>query len=305
MPPNPDDGGMPYIIGTLAKAQADAGHQVTVVTNSCGRQPATYSLVGAESKEAGDLLSAVPSDTDIIHLHEASNELEAGVRNTHTPSVYSIYGNHSSHRPVVHNPIYTSASHAGRHGSRQYVYNGVDTTLYHFNPTPNNQLLFIGKVRRSKKGAATAARVAKETKIPLVLAGGRKFNLVESWLPISRYVRAVGVVDGQEKLNILKHSAALLFPIQWEEPFGLVQIEAMACGTPVISFNRGAASEVIIDGKTGFIVETEAQMRDAVHAVNELNRQDCRDHVLAHFTTQKAQQAMQDHYANAIRGLNW
>ena len=92
---------------------------------------------------------------------------------------------------------------------------------------------------------------------------------------------------------------ALLFPINWEEPFGLVMIEAMACGTPVIAFNRGSVSEVVKHGKTGFVVENEKELIEAIKNIDQIKREDCRAHVEENFTIQ----TMVDGYEEAYRKI--
>ena len=95
-------------------------------------------------------------------------------------------------------------------------------------------------------------------------------------------------------------AAALLFPIQWEEPFGLVMIEAMACGTPVIAYNRGSVQEIIVDGKTGFIVEDIDGMVSAIKRIGEIDRSFCRRHVEKYFTIEKMVEGYEKVYAGLI-----
>ncbi|MCK4891296.1 MAG: glycosyltransferase, partial [Candidatus Pacebacteria bacterium] len=97
-------------------------------------------------------------------------------------------------------------------------------------------------------------------------------------------IEDIGFLDRKKLSSFLGRAKALLFPINWEEPFGLVMIEAMACGTPVIAFNRGSVSEVIKHGKTGFVVENESEMIEAIKNIDKINREDCRKHVEENFT---------------------
>ena len=96
-----------------------------------------------------------------------------------------------------------------------------------------------------------------------------------------------------EKVRLYQNAKALLFPVLWEEPFGLVMIEAMACGTPVAAFRRGAVPEVVVDGKTGFIVGDEKEMIRAVQKVGEIDRAACRRHVEEHFTNENMIDALE------------
>ena len=94
----------------------------------------------------------------------------------------------------------------------------------------------------------------------------------------------MGEVPHEEKLRLLAGARATLFPIRWNEPFGLVMIESLACGTPVLAFPEGAAPEVIVDGRTGFLVDDEAEMADAIASVGEIDRAACRAAVEGYFS---------------------
>lgn len=86
--------------------------------------------------------------------------------------------------------------------------------------------------------------------------------------------------------NYYQHAKALLMPIRWEEPFGMVMIEALACGTPIIAIGKGSIPEVIVHDKTGFIVKTRKDMVSAIQRINRIDRKDCRDHVITNFSNQ-------------------
>ena len=94
----------------------------------------------------------------------------------------------------------------------------------------------------------------------------------------------IGEINSEHKKQWYKHAKATLFPIQWGEPFGLVPIESMACGTPVIAFNRGAVPEIIVNGKTGFVVDSMDAMIEAVNLIDHLDPHECRRHVQNHFS---------------------
>jgi len=112
-------------------------------------------------------------------------------------------------------------------------------------------------------------------------------------------INFLGEVNDQQKRELLCNARALLFPIDWPEPFGLVMIEALACGTPVITRRRGSTPEIIRDGQTGFICETEEDMVAAVHRIGTLNRRACRREFLERFTvTRMAQQ-----YVNVYQAI--
>ncbi len=181
------------------------------------------------------------------------------------------------------------------------VYNGVDVDKYSFNPTPKDYLLMMGTIGRHKNQAA-AIRVAKKLGMPLVLAGKIRdqdyFEKLKSDID-GKQIQYFGEIPFHQKLKLYQEAKAFIFPINWEEPFGMVMIEAMSCGTPVVAFNRGAVPEVVKDGLTGFVVNTEEEMVDAIKKVENLDRRQCRLHVEKNFTIQ----IMIDRYEQALLTL--
>lgn len=170
------------------------------------------------------------------------------------------------------------------------VPNGIQIENYEFNETPEDYLLYLGRLNR-EKGIMPAINVARAARKKLVIAG----NLVgaEEWnyfmheiqplLNNQEDIKFVGQVNFEEKVRLLQGAEALLFPIDRREPFGLVMIEAMACGTPVIAFDKGSVREVVEHGKTGFVVNTEEEMIDALAKIRHIDRNACRKRVEKHF----------------------
>jgi len=157
----------------------------------------------------------------------------------------------------------------------------------------------------SEKGPIHAIEVAKRSGMKLVMAAkvdstDQKFYQGEvNPLIDGRQIKFIGEVDHVGKNRLLKNAAALLVPIQWEEPFGLYMIEAMACGTPVIAFDRGAVREIVVDGRTGFICKNISEMTEAVKRIGEIDRGDCRKHIEKNFTVQR----MVDGYERVFKKL--
>lgn len=179
------------------------------------------------------------------------------------------------------------------------VYNCVDIEKFKFNEKPQDYLLMIATIGRHKNQSA-AIRVAKKMGKKLILAGKIRdqdyFEEIKKDID-GEQIKWMGEVGFEEKLKLYQGAKAFLFPILWEEPFGLVMIEAMACGTPVVAFNHGAVSEVVVDGKTGFVVENEEQMVEPVKKIDKIERIDCRKQVEQNFTIEK----MVDSYEKALK----
>ncbi|MEO6490695.1 MAG: glycosyltransferase [Ferruginibacter sp.] len=170
-------------------------------------------------------------------------------------------------------------------GTWEVVYNGIDFSKYDFRPANDNEmtLMFLGRIERVK-GCHHAIQVALETGNTLIIAGNVSplkeeqvyfRNEIEPFID-GKKIKYVGAINDQQKNHYLGQSKALLFPIEWNEPFGIVMIEAMACGTPVIAFNKGSVNEVIDQGITGFKVNTLQEMVSAVENIDLIDREKCR-----------------------------
>ena len=181
------------------------------------------------------------------------------------------------------------------------VYNGVDIDKYSYNAVPKDYLLMMGSIARHKNQKA-AIEVAKKAGMKLVLSGkiGQPDYFAEIKPMIDESgVTYIGEISFAEKLKLYQEAKAFIFPINWDEPFGLVMIEAMSCGTPVVAFNKGAVPEVVVDNSTGFVVEGVDQMIQKLHNIDTISREACRKHVEEKFTIQK----MIDDYEKALQKL--
>ncbi|PYI85965.1 MAG: glycosyl transferase [Verrucomicrobia bacterium] len=169
------------------------------------------------------------------------------------------------------------------------VYHGIPADLYRFRAEPGTYLAFMGRISPEKR-VDRAIEIAKQVQIPLKIAAKVDrvdkdyFKLVVEPLLGEPLVEFVGEISEGEKVDFLGNAYALLFPIDWPEPFGLVMIEAMACGTPVIAYRSGAVPEVMEEGYTGFIVEELKDAVEAVRRVPELSRKRCREVFEQRFT---------------------
>jgi len=183
------------------------------------------------------------------------------------------------------------------------VYHGLPTNLYTFQPQPRSSLLFLGRISPEKR-PDVAIRVACRAGVPLKIAAkvdkvDREYfeTCIEPLLD-HPLIQFVGEVNEQQKDQLLGDALALIFPIDWPEPFGVVMIEALACGTPVIARQRGSVPEVLRNGVTGLFCETEEEMVTAVHRVSSLSRDACRLEFEQRFTDN--QMALQ--YVEVYRG---
>jgi glycosyltransferase involved in cell wall biosynthesis len=193
------------------------------------------------------------------------------------------------------------------------IYHGINLSEFSLREEAGHYLAFLGRIA-PEKGLDTAIKVAQRAKWPLRIAarkplrhGGdaavradrRHYEQDVKPLLDREHVRFVGEVDGADKNEFLRNAAALLFPIRWPEPFGLVMAEAMACGTPVIAFRQGSVPEIIEEGVTGFICDSEDEMIDAIARISEIDRGRCREVAEQRFSTER----MADDYARLYADL--
>jgi len=186
------------------------------------------------------------------------------------------------------------------------IYHGLNLSHYPFEDSPRDYLLLLGRMVQ-EKGISTAIRVANTTKLPLKLAGrkyrrgpGKDYWQEQIQPYLGRRIKYIGMVQPDGLPKLYKNARALLFPIAWEEPFGLVMIEAMACGTPVIAFGRGSVPEIVKHKETGFIVRTEGEMVRAVKEIHKIDRSACRRHIEKHFSLKRMVENHEKVYARLI-----
>lgn len=169
------------------------------------------------------------------------------------------------------------------------IYHGLPKELFQFYPDRGEYLAFLGRISPEKR-ADRAIEIAKRVDMPLKIAAKvdrvdrRYFKRVIEPLLDDPHVEWVGEITDQQKNDFLGNAYALLFPIDWPEPFGLVMIEAMACGTPIIAYKRGSVPEVMRNGVTGFVVRDLHEAVEATRRVHDLSRAGCREVFEQRFT---------------------
>ncbi|MDQ3462290.1 MAG: glycosyltransferase, partial [Actinomycetota bacterium] len=181
------------------------------------------------------------------------------------------------------------ASHAVGMPIARVIHHGIEPQEFPVGKGDGGYFLFLGRMAPDK-GARRAALVAQEAGVPLLIAAKMRepleFEYFEEQVKplLGGDIEFVGEVGGDKKLKLLGDARALLNPIRWVEPFGLVMIEALACGTPVVTFPQGAAPEIVDHGITGFLCEDRNDMVKAVDRVDELDREACRTAVEQRFS---------------------
>jgi glycosyltransferase involved in cell wall biosynthesis len=263
-------GGTERVVVWLARGLAELGHEVVLLA-APGSQVREARLVPVDPRKAGsvdfDVRPHLPHGVDVLHAHRA----------LHSPGIPTLWTLHGiPTRPdYPANMVCLSADHARRSGARAFVYNGLDPSEYRFESHKDDFDLFLGRLH-SAKGWHWAIEGARRTGRRIVVAGG--------WRPVLRRgVQMIGTVGGDRKRNLLAEAACLWMPAQWDEPFGLTLIEAMASGTPVLGTRRGALPE-IVSAETGALGDTLEDLIRLREGIGALDPAACRARVEAQFT---------------------
>lgn len=186
------------------------------------------------------------------------------------------------------------------------IYHGLPLEKYQFNPKPQNHLIWLSKIA-PEKGIGEAIDIAKLSGEKLIISGNILPNYADFFnfrirpLIDGKKIQFAGASDFGKKVELLKNAKAFIFPVKRPEPFGLVVIEAMACGTPVIAFNAGSMPELIENGKTGFLVNSIEEACQAIKKIDQIKREDCREHVNKNFNLKRMVNRYERLYKNILK----
>lgn len=305
-------GGIERIVDMLAHGLAERGHHVTLFAHPESKSPGAFvPWPGRSSLSTGDTLRnaatlarvVAKQRFDVVHSFSRIAYL-APILPLRIPKIMSYQRNIS--------PRTVGWGHALSHGTLSFtaisqwmmrpvkdigrwtmIPNGVPLARYTFQPdvAPDAPLVFLGRVEEIK-GPHLAIEIARRTGRKLIIAGNIPDDK-RAWVEAhvlshvdGDQIRYVGPVNDEQKNALLGEAAAFLMPILWEEPFGIVMAEAMACGTPVLGLRRGAVPEVVKDGETGFVVDNLDGLVQAIARLPALDRRASRARVEALYSDQ-------------------
>lgn len=290
-------------------------------------------------------IEEIASEFDIIHNHTYPEFINLLIADKiKTPMVTTVHAQATEEfdntLSLFPNTTLISLSKAHRRLFKKtkfekIVYNGVDTDLYAFSEKKREYLLWLGRLSKAKnqdgsfmdpKGIKWAIELARQTGEKLLLSGNVEdmdFYNQDVKPFLNEKIKWVGSVSSEQALtreeviSLMQGAKAFLMTINWGEPFGLVMIEAMACGTPVVAYNRGSVSEIVRDGVTGFIIDPDDEDRpgkgswiikkqgveglaEAVKRIDEIDRKTCRKHVEDNFSVEKMVEGYEKVYVDII-----
>ncbi len=312
--PPPGYGGVESVVGVLTEALVRRGHTVTLFCAPGSRSSARVvslleephpdeierSLYEADhvARAFGEIdLAARDRGFDVVHDHCGFTALAMADR-LETPFVHTLHGQFTASTSAFyahhgHKAALVGISRAQLASAPAglapvgAIPNPIDVRAWPLREHKDDYLLWVGRMT-AEKGPHRAIAVARAAGVPLVMAGiiqpGQQAFFEAEVAPHidGERVRFLGEVGGSLKRSLFAGARALLMPIRWREPFGMVMVEALSCGTPVIAFPEGAACELVLDGRTGFLVEDEGAMAAAVGWLPRIAARDCRAWVAEH-----------------------
>jgi glycosyltransferase involved in cell wall biosynthesis len=322
-------GGIEHVVDLLCDGLVARGHEVTLYAAPGSRSTAMVQHVLPEGHEDEIGSAMIEADHvarvldrvddasrfkpfDVIHDHcgftalAMANRIDVPVVHTlhgpFVPSTSQFYAQHGHKGHIV--GISEAQTASAPQGMRVHavIPNPIDVDAWPFVPVKDEYLLWVGRMHPTK-GADRAIEAARRANKRIILAGpiqpGQERYFREDVQPHvdQDQVQYVGEIGGDIKRSLFAHAAALLMPIRWNEPFGMVMVEALACGTPVISFDEGAAREIVAHGTSGFLVADEEEMAAAVRMVGDIDPELCREHVKARFAVDSVAKAYEAVYA--------
>jgi glycosyltransferase involved in cell wall biosynthesis len=323
-------GGIELVVSLLADGLVDAGHDVTLFASGDSLTKANLSYIFEEAPS--ELIGrSLPEIRHALACYECADEYD--VINDHsgipaaalgglvqTPVLHTVHGPLDTHEAqdayaaiaeVAPGVRLISISENQRRPMPDLPWaatipNAIDLSLYPSKPHKGDYLLFVGRFSPDK-GAHRAIAVAMELGLPLKMAGKNRepkerqyfAELVEPHVGHGG-IEYLGEVSHGEKVELFQDARATLFPIEWEEPFGLVPVESMACGTPVIATRHGAVPEVIEHGRGGIIVDDYREMAAALEQADALDPNECRRYVEERFAPERMVGDYESAYAAAL-----
>jgi glycosyltransferase involved in cell wall biosynthesis len=322
-------GGIELVAALLADGLVEAGHEVTLFATGDSRTEAQLEFVYEVALGTAKINDIVLDTThslfamqnvrdrfDVLHVHTPFSALAAAIE-TGVPTVHTLHGSFTPEMSRLYSYVgdrawFVAISQAQRTFRPQLryagvVHNGIDLDEYEVNEKKDDFLLFLGRAT-PEKGWRRAIDTALLVGTPLISAVKiaepiERREWEESIRPnLPPDFEVLGEISHQEKVDLLCRAKAVLFPIDWPEPFGLVMVEAMACGTPVIGTPRGSVPEVIDDGVTGWVVGVEdypAQAAERLARLHEIDPYRCRDRVARLFSKESMVAGYEDAYSIA------
>ncbi|HEX5624652.1 MAG TPA: glycosyltransferase family 4 protein [Saprospiraceae bacterium] len=289
-------GGTERVIWYLGKELVKLGHEVRFLVSP--QSHCEFAKV-ISIQPHKSIASQIPEDIDVVHFQAEPDEAISA------PYVVTMHGNKSDSKPLDRNTLFVSRNHARRFGSDQFVYNGLDWDDYGMPELKNKRSYFhfLGNASWRVKNLRGAIALIQKTKAErLYVLGGHRLNFNMgfrfTWSP---RIRFFGMVGGNEKLDLLQGSKGLIFPVLWDEPFGLALMESLYFGCPVFGTPRGSLPELIPDS-VGYLSNDVQALVQAIEDAAQFDREACHLHAKKHFHSKKMAEQYVQKYRQVMNG---
>lgn len=296
-------GGSERQVQWLALELRRQGHEVTIVADTVAPLPE----IEMRAAEGDRLREAIPADTDFVNFHGKWPLNRSDFDKPFLNTAHNIISTIDLQKAPW---SFVSAFHAHCQGSTHYVYNGFPVDDYPLCEKKTDRFLFMAGIGRPGKNITRAVDLAHRFDFPLDIAGGRRWALLNRskvrkelvfFKSLSARFRFHGVVDGDEKVQLLGKARAFLNPIRVEETFGMAPVEAMLCGTPVLATPLAAMPEIVTP-ETGFLFSTNEQFADALNGLNALDPKLIRESAADRFSIERTAKGYLDLYRRVLDG---
>lgn len=320
-------GGTERVVHALTEELVARGHDVTLFASGDSETSAKLESVFPRSLRAAKmkdlygtnnwsmlnlgLAYELQDEFDIIHDHLAPLSLPTANIAT-TPTIMTMHGAFSRETrrlfQTLRNPSVVTISESQIYGAPNIhhigtVYNGLPMEHYPFSEESDDYLLFVGRISM-EKGTHFAVEVAQQLDMPLIIAAkleptDEPYYREYVQPHLTERIQWIGEVEEEDRNKLMSRAKCYLHPVTWREPFGLVMIEAAACGAPVVGFDRGSVRELVETGLTGHVVQDLEGMIEAVESIDTIKRSECRRHALQNFSAKR----MADGYEAMYRAV--
>jgi len=276
--PTPKYGGTSRVVWYLGKELVKMGHRITFLVGP--GSVCDFARV-LPLDPAIELAKQIPEDVDLVHSFIPK------MGPLSIPYMITIEGNESDDRPFDINTCFVSRDHAARHSSEVFVYNGLGFEEYgkpKFD-APRNYIHFLAKAAWQVKNLKGSMSIARTAGLPLRVLGGTRVNLkMGIRITLDPRIRFEGMVGGEEKNRLINGSKALLFPVRWNEPFGIAIMESLYFGCPVFGTPYGSLPELVTPD-FGFLSNRKSELVEALGRVDEYDRLKCHEYVCDSFSS--------------------
>jgi len=290
-------GGTERVIWYLGKELSQMGHKISYLVNE--GSTCNFGKVHIIDHDK-PFHKQIPSEIDIVHFNFVPKEIEK----INIPYIITIHGNTNSQTEYPLNTSFVSKNHANRFGSDSFVYNGLDWDDYGVvDYNKKDYFHFIGNAAWRIKNVKGAINLINKTpKAKLHVLGGKRFNIsMGVRLTISPKIKFYGMIGGEAKLNQLRYSKGLVFPVRWHEPFGLAITESLYFGAPAFGTPYGSLKELITP-EVGFTSSNFNEVKNAISNSDAYSKQKCHEYALDLFNSKVMAQAYLNKYETILNG---